>query len=135
MYIYLTKGNKTSDVAAITFDVNRSEIDKFSTEIYKVYDKNYEEVLTEFEEAINLTRDEWTDMAEKTRNFVIEGKTVDEFVELKMDEKYNNIEQNYITRLLKNEQDIVSTNTQLDKDKREEVYTNCFGGEGTVYLP
>lgn len=134
MYIYLTKGNKTSDVAAITFDVNRSEIDKFSTEIYKVYDKNYEEVLAEFEEAINLTRDEWTDMAEKTRNFVseIEGKTVDEFVELKMGEKYNNIEQNYITRLLKNEQDIDSTNVQLAQTEKyvDKAFDGQFGING-----
>lgn len=132
IYIYLTKGNKTSDVAAITFDVNRSEIDKFSTEIYKVYDKNYEEVLAEFEETINLTRDEWSDMAEKTRNFVsvIEGKTVDEFVELKMGEKYNEIESNYITRLLKNEQDIVSTNTQLAEIVQDDSIVVTVGASG-----
>lgn len=52
LYIYLTKDDKTSDVAAITFNVYKSEIDEVAKDVIAVYDKNYEDILTEFEQAL-----------------------------------------------------------------------------------
>lgn len=115
LYVYLTKNDKTSDVASISFNVFKSEIDDVATDIVTIYDKNYESILNDFEEYINLSKEEWKVLIEKTENFVeeIENITLDQFIEMKMDEKYNNIEQNYITRLLKTEQDVFSLNEQL----------------------
>ena len=52
MYIYITKDNYTSDVAAISFNVYRSEIDDIATDIVATYDKNYEDILAEFKQAL-----------------------------------------------------------------------------------
>lgn len=52
LYVYLTRLEKTSDVAAITFNVYRSEIDDVATDVVSVYDKNYEDILAEFEQAL-----------------------------------------------------------------------------------
>ena len=52
MYIYITKDNYTSDVAAISFNVYRSEIDDVATDIVAAYDKNYEDILAEFKQTL-----------------------------------------------------------------------------------
>src|SRR5574344_1285925 len=52
MYVYITKDNYTSDVAAISFNVYRSEIDDAATDIVATYNKNYEGILAEFEQAL-----------------------------------------------------------------------------------
>ena len=52
MYIYITKDNYTSDVAAISFNVYRSEIDDVAADIVAAYDKNYEDILAEFKQTL-----------------------------------------------------------------------------------
>lgn len=52
MYIYITKDSYTSDVAAISFNVYRSEIDDVATDIVAAYDKNYEDILAEFKQTL-----------------------------------------------------------------------------------
>ena len=52
MYIYITKDSYTSDVAAISFNVYRSEIDDVATDIVAAYDKNYEDILEEFKQTL-----------------------------------------------------------------------------------
>ena len=52
MYIYITKDNYTSDVAAISFNVYRSKIDDVATDIAAAYDKNYEDILADFKQAL-----------------------------------------------------------------------------------
>ena len=52
MYIYVTKDNYTSDVAAISFNVYRSEIDEIATDVVAIYDKNYEDILADFKQAL-----------------------------------------------------------------------------------
>lgn len=133
LYLYLTKNDKTSDVASISFNVYRSEIDDVATDIITTYDKNYEDILADFEEYINISKDEWKALVKETSDFVkeIENITLDEFISRKMDEKYNNIEQNYITRLIENEQNIVSTNAQL-VDIHANVKFHGAKGDGTT---
>lgn len=103
-YVYVKKDGApiiSADANAFTFNVGLSKIDENAGKVAETYDRNYEKVLHEFEVAINLTKDEWAQMADEARSFVDEIKdvTVDEFVELKMGEELANLETNYATRL------------------------------------
>lgn len=125
-YVYVKKDGVpivSADANAFYFEVGLSKIDEGSRDVAKYYDSNYEQVLHEFEVAINLTKDEWAQMADATRDFVdeIKDKTVDEFVELKMGEELQNLEANYATRLTgleSNDQNLTAqlaqTNNRLD---------------------
>lgn len=103
-YVYVKRNGvpiTSADANGFTFDVSLSKLDENTGRVAEAYDKNYEKILHEFEVAINLTKDEWAQMADEARNFVDEIKdvTVDQFVELKMGEELANLEVNYATRL------------------------------------
>ena len=103
-YVYVKKDGApvmSADANAFYFDVGLSKIDEGARDVAEYYADGYEQVLREFEVAINLTKDEWTQMANDTRDFVdeIKDKTVDQFVELKMGEELENLESNYTTKL------------------------------------
>lgn len=131
LYLYLTKDDKTSDVAAISFNVYRSEIDDVATDVITTYDKNYEDILANFEEYINISKDEWKALVKETSDFVkeIENITLDEFISQKIDEKYNNIEQNYITNLEVNEAKISAWQVQEEVRERAESQREANEGE------
>ena len=72
-YVYVKKDGApiiSADANAFTFNVGLSKIDGNAGKTAETYDRKYEKVLHEFEVAINLTKDEWAQMADENRNFV-----------------------------------------------------------------
>lgn len=148
-YVYVKKDGVTivsADANAFYFEVGLSKIDEGAREVAKYYDGNYEQVLHEFEVAINLTKDEWAQMADEARNFVdeIKGVTVDQLVELKMGEELQNLEVNYATRLTGLESNDANLTAQLAQkvgmgkkaelqDLSSTVLSAIEGGVGTSF--
>ena len=126
-YVYIKKDGVpivSADANAFYFNVGLSKIDENAGRIAESYDENYEKVLHEFELKINLTAEEWAQMADETREFVeqIKDVTVDEFVELKMGEELANLEANYATRLTgleSNDANLTAQLAQTDKNAGE----------------
>lgn len=125
-YVYVRKSGSliaSADTNCFVFNVRLSEIDKGTGKVAEIYDHNYEKALHAFEEHVNLTKEEWTQMAGETRGFVdeIKDKTADEFVELKMGEELANLEVNYATRLTELESSDQSLTSQLEQTDNEIV--------------
>lgn len=68
LYVYLTRLEKTSDVAAITFRVYRSEIDNVAKDVISFYDKNYEDILAEFKGRLDISKDELLGLRSNSNN-------------------------------------------------------------------